>query len=93
VGPARASQMFRGKARHRKAGPGRCLGIGANDWPSGRPGVAADVSAVYPPVGVPDPIAIEKMCIAVIPLPTVALTVGSVTDATFLPACSGTEAK
>ena len=53
----------------------------------------AGVSAAYPPVGVPDPIAIAKMCIALTPLPAVALTVGSVTDATVLPACSGTEAK
>jgi hypothetical protein len=40
------------------------------------------VVARYPPVGVPDPIAIAKMCIALTPLPTVALTVGSLTDAT-----------
>jgi hypothetical protein len=46
-----------------------------------------------PIVGVPDPIAIAKMCSAVIPFPASALTVGSVTDATVLPACSGTEAK
>ena len=82
-----------GKARHYKAGPERSPGIEANDGRSGRLRVAADVSAAYPPVGVPDPIAIEKMCIAVMPLPTVALTVGSVTDATVLPACSGTDAK
>jgi hypothetical protein len=46
-----------------------------------------------PLVGVPDPIAIAKMCSAVIPFPMPALTVGSVTDATVLPACSGTDAK
>jgi hypothetical protein len=46
-----------------------------------------------PIVGVPDPIAIAKTCSAVIPLPTPALTVGSVTEATVLPACSGTDAK
>ncbi len=44
-------------------------------------------------MGVPEPMAIAKMCIAVMPFPTPALTVGSVTDATFLPACSGTDAK
>jgi hypothetical protein len=44
-------------------------------------------------VGVPEPIAIEKTCSAVVPLPAPALTVGSVTDATVLPACSGTDAK
>ena len=53
----------------------------------------APQAAPYPPVGVPDPIAIAKMCSAVIPFPTPALTVGSVTDATVLPACSGTDAK
>jgi hypothetical protein len=46
-----------------------------------------------PIVGVPDPIAIAKTCSAVIPLPAPALTVGSVTEATVLPACSGTDAK
>ena len=46
-----------------------------------------------PIVGVPDPIAIANTCSAVIPLPTPALTVGSVTEATVLPACSGTDAK
>jgi hypothetical protein len=46
-----------------------------------------------PIVGVPDPIAIAKTCSAVIPLPTPALTVGRVTEATVLPACSGTDAK
>ena len=46
-----------------------------------------------PIVGVPDPIAIEKTCSAVMPLPALALTVGSVTDATVLPASSGTDAK
>ena len=46
-----------------------------------------------PMVGVPDPVAIAKTCSAVIPLPTPALTVGSVTEATVLPACSGTDAK
>jgi hypothetical protein len=50
-------------------------------------------AGAQPPVGVPAPIAIAKMCSAVIPLPTPALTVGSVTDATVLPACSGTDAK
>jgi hypothetical protein len=50
-------------------------------------------AGAQPPTGVPDPIAIAKMCRAVIPLPTPALTVGSVTDATVLPACSGTDAK
>lgn len=47
----------------------------------------------YPAVGVPDPIAIANTCIAVTPLPALALTVGSVTDATVLPACSGTDEK
>jgi hypothetical protein len=47
----------------------------------------------HPPTGAPDPIAMAKMCSAVIPLPTPALTVGSVTEATVLPACSGTDAK
>ena len=46
-----------------------------------------------PMVGVPDPVAIAKTCNAVIPLPAPALTVGSVTEATVLPACSGTDAK
>jgi hypothetical protein len=36
---------------------------------------------------------LDGMCIALMPLPAVALTVGSVTDATVLPACSGTDAK
>jgi hypothetical protein len=44
-------------------------------------------------VGVPEPIAAAKICNAVIPFPALALTVGSVTDATVLPACSGTDAK
>jgi hypothetical protein len=46
-----------------------------------------------PMVGGPDPIAIAKTCSAVIPLPAPALTVGSVTEATVLPAASGTDAK
>jgi hypothetical protein len=44
-------------------------------------------------VGVPEPVAIAKMCMAVTPLPAPLLTVGSVTDATVLPLSSGTEAK
>ena len=62
----------------------------ANADPGGQCGRTRPLT---PPVGVPDPIAIAKMCIAVMPLPTVALTVGNVTDATVLPACSGTEEK
>jgi hypothetical protein len=50
-------------------------------------------AGAHPLVGVPDPIAIAKTCSAVIPLPTPALTVGSVTDATVFPACNGTDAK
>src|SRR5215469_2904491 len=42
-----------------------------------------------PTVGVPDPSAIAKMCMAV--APPAALRVGSVTEATVLPACTGTE--
>lgn len=59
----------------------------------GRPQRPPQRAGTYPPVGVPDPIAIEKMCIAVMPFPTEALTVGSVTDAIVLPAARGTEAK
>jgi hypothetical protein len=46
-----------------------------------------------PLVGVPEPIAIAKMCIALTLFPTPVLTVGSVTDATVLPGSSGTDAK
>ena len=46
-----------------------------------------------PLVGVPEPMAIAKMCIALTPFPVPVLTVGSVTDATVLPGSSGTEAK
>ena len=58
-------------------------------------GAGTEVIARYqlPMVGVPDPTAIAKTCNAVIPLPAPALTVGSVTEATVLPACSGTDAK
>ena len=42
-------------------------------------------------VGVPVPVAIAKMCIAVVP--PALLRTGSVTDDTCLPCCSGTEAK
>jgi hypothetical protein len=51
-------------------------------------GAGTEVTAgcQLPMVGVPDPIAIAKTCSAVIPLPTPALTVGSVTEATVLPA-------
>ena len=44
-------------------------------------------------MGEPEPIAIAKMCMALMPFPTPLLTVGSVTDATVLPGSSGTEAK
>src|ERR1700722_10792993 len=44
-----------------------------------------------PVVGVPDPMAIAKMCIAVVP--PAALSVGKVTEVTRLPGRSGTEAK
>ncbi len=44
-----------------------------------------------PFVGVPDPVAIAKMCMAVVP--PAAASVGSVTDATVLALSSGTEAK
>ncbi len=58
-------------------------------------GAGTEVIARYqlPMVGVPDPTAIANTCNAVIPLPAPALTVGSVTEATVLPACSGTDAK
>jgi hypothetical protein len=46
-----------------------------------------------PLVGVSEPIAIAKMCIAFTPFPTPVLTVGSVTDATLFPGSSGTDAK
>ena len=46
-----------------------------------------------PLVGVPEPIAIAKMCIALTSFPTPVLTVGSVTDETVLPGSSGTDAK
>jgi hypothetical protein len=52
---------------------------------------AARVEYGAPVVGVPVPIAIAKMCMAVVP-PAPA-TVGSVTDVTRLPGFSGTEAK
>jgi hypothetical protein len=54
---------------------------------------SAAVRGQLPMVGVPDPIAIAKTCSAVMPSPTPALTVGSVTEATVLPAASGTDAK
>jgi hypothetical protein len=57
---------------------------------SGGPGC---VARRQPLVGVPDPTATANTCSAVIPLPALALTVGSVTDATVLPAASGTDAK
>jgi hypothetical protein len=66
----------------------RCRGRSAC---SCRPEVSS-VSSGHP-VGVPFPVAIAKMCMAVTPFPTPLLTVGSVTDATVLPACSGTDAK
>src|SRR5580698_84690 len=44
-----------------------------------------------PVVGVPVPVAMAKMCIAVVP--PAPLRMGSVTDATRLPGSSGTEAK
>jgi len=56
-------------------------------------GTGVSARTQLPMVGVPDPIAIEKTCSAVIPLPAPALTVGSVTEATVLPAASGTDAK
>ena len=46
-----------------------------------------------PPVGVPFPVAIEKMCIALMLFPTPLPTVGSVTDATVLFGSSATDAK
>lgn len=46
-----------------------------------------------PLVGVLEPIAIAKMCIALTPFATPVLTVGSVTDTTVLAGSSGTEAK
>lgn len=53
----------------------------------------APARAYQEPVGVPEPTAIAKMCIAFTPLPALLLTVGRVTDATVLPASKGTEEK
>lgn len=52
-----------------------------------------DLAAALVFVGVPDPTAIAKMCVALTPFPMALLTVGRVTDATVLLGSSGTEAK
>jgi hypothetical protein len=51
------------------------------------------LAAELPLVGVPDPTAIAKMCIALTPFPIPLLIVGSVTDFTVLPDSSGTDAQ
>ena len=74
---------------------GACLGCFlASSGPCSPAAGTRALSRCQPPVvGVPDPIAIAKTCSALISSPALALTVGSVTDATVLPASSGTDAK
>jgi hypothetical protein len=87
------------------SGPGPESGPVESGPTTGRPAVprgrrsspaavrAGQTSGYQPLVGVPEPTAMAKMCMALIPFPTPLLTVGSVTEATVFPASSGTEAK
>ena len=84
--PAAPLRRARADARRRQAVGNTACRRGA--------GAVRSMARYQPPiVGVPVPTATANTCSAVIPLPALALTVGSVTEATVLPAASGTDAK